>query len=295
MKMSTRVLLVFVVSVISSSCIGVLGGNLFDDLHCTWGNGRSKILNNGQLLNVMLDKVSGSGFESNDKYLFARIDMQIKLVAGNSAGTVTAFFLSSQGKGHDEIDFEFLGNVSGQPYTVHTNVFCDGEGKREQQFHLWFDPTADFHKYSILWSPHHIVWLVDETPIREYKNMESKGIPFPKDQAMKLYSSLWNADDWATRGGLIKTDWSKAPFKASFKEFRAEKYKCDWSRGYASCSPPSKSIFSFWTSPDVLFKSLTNGAMGKLNWVKNNYMIYNYCKDWKRFPNGLPKECQYSN
>ena len=62
---------------------------------------------------------------------------------------------------------------------------------------------------------------MDGTPIREFKNLETKGVPFPKNQPMRIYSSLWNAEDWATRGGLVKTDWSKAPFTASYRNFNA--------------------------------------------------------------------------
>jgi len=40
---------------------------------------------------------------------------------------------------------------------------------------------------------------------------------------MRLYSSLWNdADDWATRGGFVKTDWTNAPFTASYRNFNAD-------------------------------------------------------------------------
>ncbi|KAK7329818.1 hypothetical protein VNO77_23998 [Canavalia gladiata] len=261
--------------------------NFNQDFQITWGDGRAKILNNDNLLTLSLDKASGSGFQSKNEYLFGKIDMQLKLVPGNSAGTVTAYYLSSKGSTWDEIDFEFLGNLSGDPYILHTNVYSQGKGNREQQFYLWFDPTADFHTYSILWNPQRIVFSVDGTPIREFKNLESIGVPFPKNQPMRIYSSLWNADDWATRGGLIKTDWSKGPFTASYRNFNAN--ACVWNGGKSSCTSNSPSSASAWLSQE-----LDSTGQQRLRWVQKNYMIYNYCNDKKRFPQGLPTECTRS-
>ncbi|XP_030467388.2 xyloglucan endotransglucosylase/hydrolase 2-like [Syzygium oleosum] len=265
-------------------------GNFYQDFDVTWGGGdRAKIFGGGQLLSLSLDKVSGSGFRSKKEYLFGRIDMQLKLVAGNSAGTVTAYYLSSQGPTHDEIDFEFLGNLSGDPYILHTNVFTQGKGNREQQFYLWFDPTRNFHTYSVIWKPQHIIFLVDNTPIRVFKNAESIGVPFPKNQPMKIYSSLWNADDWATRGGLIKTDWSKAPFTAYYRNFQAT--ACTWSSASSSCEirRPSSSSGTTWQANE-----LDANSRRRLRWVHKYFMIYDYCADTSRFPQGIPVECKRS-
>ncbi|KAG2699319.1 hypothetical protein I3760_07G188100 [Carya illinoinensis] len=274
-------------SIWACSLMVASAANFNQEFDITWGDGRAKILKDGELLTLSLDKLSGSGFQSRNEYLFGKIDMQIKLVPGNSAGTVTAYYLRSEGSLWDEIDFEFLGNLSGNPYIVHTNIFSQGKGNREQQFYLWFDPTADFHTYTVLWNSQRIILSVDGTPLREFKNMESIGVPYPKNQPMRLQSSLWNADDWATRGGLVKTDWTHAPFTASYRNFNAD--ACIRSSGASSCSSSSSSNDA-WLSEE-----LDSTSQERLNWVQKNYMIYNYCTDTNRFPQGLPPECTATN
>ncbi|XP_038880549.1 probable xyloglucan endotransglucosylase/hydrolase protein 23 [Benincasa hispida] len=274
-----HMLFVCVIIIFSSSMVA--SANFLKDIDHTWGGGdRVQILNNGEGIAIALDETSCSGFQSRNQYLFAKIDLQIKLVPGNSAGTVTAFYVSSKEEFHDEIDFEFLGRVEGDPYILQTNMFIHGVGKRETQFFLWFDPTTDFHNYTILWTPFHIVLSVDGIPIRELKNNKEKGAPFPMRQPMRIYGSLWNADSWATRGGAVKIDWTKGPFRAWFKNLRVD--GCLWSDGNSNCTKSSTS----WLS-----STLDNESQQHMKWAHTNYMFYDYCTDTKRFPKGLPLEC----
>jgi len=250
----------------------------------TWGKEYASI-HGDELELKLLNKNSGSAAKSKAAFLFGSIEMLIKLVPGNSAGIVTTFYLSSKGDKHDEIDFEFLGNVTGQPYTIHTNVYCQGKGNREEQFVPWYDPTAAFHNYTIHWNPTEIVWYVDSIPIRVYRNYESQGVPYPNKQGMGVYTSLWNADDWATRGGRDKADWSHAPFTAHYRRFRAR--ACKWSGPVSinQCASPK----NWYTSP--VYSKLSNAKKGQMDWYRNKSMIYAYCKDTKRFNGVFPKEC----
>ena len=131
----------------------------------------------------------------------------------------------------------------------------------------------------------HFRFSVDGTPIREFKNLESIGVPFAKSQPMRIYSSLWNADDWATQGGRIKTDWCNAPFTASYRSFNAN--ACVMSNGRSSCSSSGNNAW--------LTQQLDNATQARMKWVQQNYMIYNQCTDIQRFPQGLPKECTFAN
>ncbi|XP_051152061.1 xyloglucan endotransglucosylase/hydrolase protein 24-like [Andrographis paniculata] len=273
------ILVTLIMAVVTSPAVA----DFNTDVSISWGGGRAKIEPGGQVLTLTLDQFSGSGFESKNSYLYARFDMQLKLVPGNSAGTVTTFFLTSQGPGHDEIDFEFLGNSSGQPYTVHTNIYVQGVGNREQQFRLWFNPTESFHTYTILWNPQRIMYMVDNIPIRVFNNNANQGIPFPTKQPMKMLASLWNADDWATQGGRVKTDWTMAPFTATYRNYNAQ--GCVVNGTWNSCGGNMNSMP--WQT-----QGLDSNGRNRIRWVQEKYMIYNYCTDYKRFPQGLPKECK---
>ncbi|WJX63070.1 putative xyloglucan endotransglucosylase/hydrolase protein 26 [Trifolium repens] len=259
--------------------------NFSKSMYLTWGVQHASII--GEDLHLVLDKSSGSAARSKRSFLFGSIEMLIKLIPGNSAGIVTAYYLSSAGSQHDEIDFEFLGNITGQPYTVNTNLYTQGKGNREQQFHLWFDPTADFHNYTIHWNPTEIVWYVDSMPIRVFRNYENEGISYPNKQGMRVYTSLWNADNWATRGGLVKTDWSNAPFKVGFHRFRAR--ACKWNGAVSINQCASNVKANWWTSS--IYKQLSYGKIRQLIWVRKNFMTYDYCKDYKRFNGHIPHEC----
>lgn len=69
-------------------------GTIDEGLEVMWGDGRGSVSPDGQVMALSLDHTSGSGWRSKNTYLFARVDLQIKLVANNSAGTVTTCYVS---------------------------------------------------------------------------------------------------------------------------------------------------------------------------------------------------------
>uniref|UniRef100_A0A0E0HI60 Xyloglucan endotransglucosylase/hydrolase n=1 Tax=Oryza nivara TaxID=4536 RepID=A0A0E0HI60_ORYNI len=258
--------------------------NFHRDFDAVWGKGNARFRDGGRMVELTLDEQTGARLQSKERFLFGRFDLEIKLVRGESAGTITSFYICSGGARHDEVDFEFLGNVSGEPYLLHTNIFSDGKGEREQQFVLWFDPTADFHTYSILWNPHNIILYIDGTPIRVFKNNEAYGVPFPTRQPVHVFASIWNAEEWATQGGRVKTDWSRAPFVATYRRYNVSN-ACVWDAAGAGASRCAGGGGGWMRRRMDWWSWMT------LNWVRMNYMAYDYCADRKRFPHRFPAEC----
>ncbi|XP_062196569.1 xyloglucan endotransglycosylase/hydrolase protein 8-like [Phragmites australis] len=229
-----------------------------------------------QVVTFNLDQVSGAGFNSKEQYLYGEFSIQMKLIPGNSAGTVSCFYLSSgDGDGHDEIDMEFMGNSSGQPVVLNTNVWANGDGKKEHQFYLWFDPAADYHTYTIIWNDKNILFKVDDKFIRSFKRYAD--LPYPSAKPMTLHATLWDGSYWATEKGAVKIDWSNAPFVVSYRD-----YSADACVSGGSCPAGSDR----WMN-----RQLSDAELGTVASAESTYMQYNYCEDGWRFPQGLPAEC----
>jgi hypothetical protein len=78
MDMATPLLIVFLL--LCPSLLVTVSANLYNDFEITWGNDRAKLLDNGQQLQLTLDRTSGN------IYLFGKFDFHaIKLCYINYA------------------------------------------------------------------------------------------------------------------------------------------------------------------------------------------------------------------
>ncbi|KAI0488110.1 hypothetical protein KFK09_027937 [Dendrobium nobile] len=104
---------------------------------------------------------------------------------------------------------------------------------------------------------------------------------------MRLFSSLWNADNWATRGGPVKIDWSQAPFVARFRRLRLR--ACKWLGQFSLSQCAANTPVNWWSS--LAYGRLSYDQVGQMMWTRNNYMIYDCCEDVRRFKDQMPPEC----
>ncbi|KAL6906249.1 hypothetical protein ACP4OV_003850 [Aristida adscensionis] len=247
-----------------------------------------------RVVRITLDERTGcrrpppsAGFASRRAYLHGLFSARVKLPASYAAGVVVAFYMSNGDvyeKTHDELDFEFLGNIRGRQWRVQTNVYGNGSTSagREERYGLWFDPTAGFHRYAVLWTHRRIVFYIDETPIREVVRTESMGAQFPS-KPMSLYATIWDGSSWATSGGRYKVDYKFAPFVAELTDLTL--HGCAISSTLtrpSACPPDAVSVHNM-----MAMSSNQRSAMEKF---RTKYMTYGYCYDRLRYPIPL-SEC----
>ncbi|XP_047967760.1 probable xyloglucan endotransglucosylase/hydrolase protein 33 [Salvia hispanica] len=250
------------------------------------------VMSNGANAELSLDKSSGSGLSSKNKYYYGFFNAAMKMPSGFTSGVVVAYYLSNFDAfphNHDEIDFELLGHEKRREWVLQTNMYGNGSVKtgREEKFYLWFDPTKGFHDYSILWNNHHIVFLVDNIPIREVIHSNAISPAYPS-KPMSVYATIWDGSQWATRGGKYPVDYKYAPFVASMGGIQMEGCILTTKDMAPSCSRSSPS--SLDPVDGELFAKLSSQQTTGLEWARGKHMFYSYCQDKSRYK-VMPPEC----
>ncbi|KAJ0987569.1 hypothetical protein J5N97_005925 [Dioscorea zingiberensis] len=251
-----------------------------------FGDNNLMLLRDGKTVHISLDKRTGAGFASQDLYLHGFFSASIKLPADYAAGVVVAFYMSNGDvfeKTHDELDFEFLGNVRGREWRVQTNVYGNGSTGvgREERYGLWFDPTEDFHHYSILWSHDRIIFYIDEVPIREVVRTQVMGGDFPS-KPMSLYATIWDGSNWATSGGRYKVNYKYAPYVAEFANLILHGCSVDPTDHSSTCDKFDANRYN-----TIKISSDQRSVMEN---YRRKYMTYSYCYDGVRYAKP-PPEC----
>ncbi|KMZ58659.1 putative xyloglucan endotransglucosylase/hydrolase protein 23 [Zostera marina] len=230
----------------------VVADDFFNNVEITWGRSRGEIIDRGGLQQLSHDKISRSGFQSKQEYMFGRIDIQIKVLLGNLAERVTAYYIF------------LLSSILDGP-------FCTSP---EPLFQL-SDVSFQFAGTSRFLDGRYM----DDVPIRVFRNVQEQlGVPYPKNQSQRVYSSLWNDDSWAIRSSLVKIDRYQALFTVSYQNFQTIN-ACVFSNGKSLCRSTTSGL---WRTTN-----LNASKLGKLQNVRKNNMIYDYYSDTRRFLHGL--------
>ncbi|KAL5207458.1 hypothetical protein ABZP36_031893 [Zizania latifolia] len=250
----------------------------------------------GRTVSLLLDRSTGSGFITSSMYQHGFFSASIKLPSDYTAGVVVAFYTSNGDvfeKRHDELDFEFLGNIRGKPWRVQTNVYGNGSVSRgrEERYVLPFDPTTEFHRYSILWTRAAVVFFVDDVPVREVRRSAAMAGDFPS-KPMSLYATVWDASTWATSGGRYRVNYRYGPFVASFTDLALLGCRVDpiqmlsssSSGRSAECAAAEDALLASDLAVMTLEKQLAMRRFREQN------MVYSYCYDTRRYPVPFP-EC----
>eukprot|EP00270_Netrium_digitus_P014368 TRINITY_DN4873_c0_g1_i1.p1 TRINITY_DN4873_c0_g1~~TRINITY_DN4873_c0_g1_i1.p1 ORF type:complete len:288 (+),score=16.48 TRINITY_DN4873_c0_g1_i1:98-961(+) len=221
------------------------------------------------------DKTGQSAIVSYHRYVHGVFTARMRLPAGDSAGMVSCFYLGSSANSkmpnskRDELDMEFLGNTYPSGIILHTNYYAQGVGNHEEQFQLWFDPSADYHEYEFQWTWERVIWLVDGIPLRSLNRAAGQSgykAPGFLYQPMAIISSIWDGSDWATDHGKIRANYDLSPFNVFVASVDLTQ-ACRFRRPALPCAWSTKNR---WDTP------LTAAQLGQMAWYRSKYLLYTY-------------------
>lgn len=150
-------------------------------------------------------KILSSAIQTNKKYLYGKWEARLKV--SSVAGVLNSFYTIDWGDGsatRQEVDLEFLTKSFKEKVgEVHLAVHAHNlkSFNTNPDLSLDFNPSDDFHVWSIDITPEFIEWSVDDKTLLVYKYSEHE-IKIDKPYTVKL--NTWSQPGWV--GGPSEPD-----------------------------------------------------------------------------------------
>jgi beta-glucanase (GH16 family) len=172
---------------------------------------------------------------------FGRLEVHMKAAPGQ--GIVSSIVLLSDVL--DEVDWEFLG---GRDSEVQTNYY--GKASTDNTQSMTFpapNNQAEFHNYTVHWTPESIEWYINDVAIRTLKYADANGGETFPQTPMRVKLGIWAGGDPDNAEGTIEwaggeTDYDGVPYTMTVQKIKIENLNPAESYTYGDDSGSYKSI-----------------------------------------------------
>jgi beta-glucanase (GH16 family) len=145
----------------------------------------------------------------------------------------------------DEVDWEFLG---GRDAEVQTNYY--GKASTDNTQSMTFpapNNQAEFHNYTVHWTPESIEWYVNDVAVRTLKYSDADGGETFPQTPMRVKLGIWAGGDPDNAEGTIEwaggeTDYDGVPYTMTVQKIKIENLNPAESYTYDDDSGSYKSI-----------------------------------------------------
>lgn len=154
--------------------------------------------------------------------------VEAEIMGLGARGVISSLYLQS-----DDLDEIDVVELSGSYHDAYqTNYFVKGNvSNYERGFshHLPSSPHINYHKYGLEWTPHEMIWLVDNNVVRRVGRDNPHGFP---TSPQKVYISIWAGGDPENKPGTIQwagglTDYEQVPYSMDVRNMLVVNYLGD--------------------------------------------------------------------
>jgi endo-1,3-1,4-beta-glycanase ExoK len=202
----------------------------------------------GGLVPRIASATQGAELYRSEAYRYGRFEARVRYAPGE--GVVSSFFLwkdgSSATTSWNELDFEKINGTC----RMQTNIWT-AKGTQSAQIHTPpFDLCAEYHTYTMEWTPDYISWLVDGTQLRKVTGAAVTEYTQNAAQGMTIHFNLWPGD--STFGGVLNPSTLPVYQYVSWVQYSSYvngAFQMQWREDFNGSALPAGWATGDWSSP----------------------------------------------